>query len=186
MNLDGDNVSSDTSAMKEWKSFYFPHHHQLDTNHQSHGSNGIPQAWSNGVINNNNLLTVGSGFHTGVGGGHTGAAGSDLGFKPSASTVQCLLFGVIGLVTFLLNSVMALLLSVKLPGLEGLLGTLLGGVGLGGLGLGGLGILNKQEVVAADTQSKHLEYVLLPEHNHVLVDNNLQSGDNLEYFDKNR
>lgn len=178
-------MSSDTSSKKEWKSFYYPHHH-----HQYHTqgttTNGIPYAWSNGVINNNNLLSVGTGFNTGV--SATGLPGGDLGLKPGlggTSTVQCLLFAVMGLVTFLLNSVMALLLSVKLPALDGLLGTLLGGLGLGG---GALGALNKQDAVPDDnTKGKHMEFVHFPgyHHQHLHHENN-PSGDNSEYFDKNR
>lgn len=188
MNLDRDIMASDaTSLKKEWKSFYYPNPYQ----HSSHGlSNGIPFAWSNGVINNNNLLNVGGGYPPV---GATGVPGDlGMGYKPllgTTNTLQCLLFGVVGLVTFLLNSVMALVLSVKLPGLEGLLGGLLGGVGLGGLGA-----LTKQEVV--DTKGKHMEYIHFPDRNHGhggggsgnggSVDNTLQSVDNSEYFDKNR
>lgn len=182
MNLDRDIMASDaTSLKKEWKSFYYPNQYQ-----HSHGlSNGIPFAWSNGVINNNNLLNVGgSGYPLTGGSGDLG-----VGYKPSlgtTNTLQCLVFGVVGLVTFLLNSIMALVLSVKLPGLEGLLGGLLGGVGLGGLGA-----LTKQEVV--DTKGKHMEYIHFSDRNHGhgggvggSADNNLPSVDNSEYFDKNR
>lgn len=182
--LDADNMSSDTSSKKEWKSFYYPHHHQHQYHTQGTTTNGIPYAWSNGVINNNNLLTVGTGFNTGV--SATGLPVGDLGLKPGlggSSSVQCLLFAVMGLVTFLLNSVMALLLSVKLPALDGLLGTLLGGLGLGG---GVLGALNKQDAVADDTKSKHMEFVHFPGYHHHLHHENNPSGDNSEYFDKNR
>lgn len=92
------------------------------------------------------------------------------------------------LVTFLLNSVMALLLSLKLPGLDGVLGTLLGGLGLGGLGLGGLGALNKQDMVAVDTKGKHMEYVHFPDqHQQANGNSGVSQGspDHLEYFDKN-
>lgn len=172
-------MSTDATTSKlEWKSFYYPNHYHGHTT-STGVSNAHPFAWSNGVINNNNLLTVG-GFNPG-----TGVPG-DLGYKPTAlggttSTLQYLLFSVMGLVTFLLNSVMALLLSVKVPGLEGLLATLLGGVGLGGLGA-----LNKQDV-AVDTKGKHMQYVHLPEqHQQGLDQNNNQVADNLEYYEKNR
>lgn len=187
-------MSSDASAMKEWKSFYYPNQYH----HTQAVSNAVPFAWSNGVINNNNLLNVGSGYTPigggysplgGGGGGTTGVSGTTgSGLAGGQSTLQCLLFGVMGLVTFLLNSVMALLLSLKLPGLDGLLGGLLGGVGLGG---GLVGALTKQDVVASDTKSKHMEYVHFPDNNN---NNNHGPGgnaenthqENLEYFDKNR
>lgn len=145
-------------------------------------------SWSNGVINNNNLLTVG-GYSpvtaTTIGGAY------DFGLKPATAPataaaaapagLQCLLFGVMGLVTFLLNSVMALLLSVKLPALDGLLGPLLGGLGLGAL--------MKQDVAAAaDTKSKNMEYVRFPENGNSNGDGggNHSGDDNLEYFEKNQ
>lgn len=172
MNLDAD-LSTDGSMKKEWKSFYYPNYY-----HTNHGlSNGVPISWSNGVINNNNLLSVGGGFS------HLGAT-PQVSSVTTTNSVQCLLFGVMGLVTFLMNSVMALLISLKLPGLDGLLGGLLGGVGLNGLGA-----LNKQENIA-DTKGKRMEYVHFPKN----LNNNFSNtgtGDNgsvqenLDFYEKN-
>lgn len=127
------------------------------------------------MINNNNLLSVG-GYNpvattTSVGAPYSGFGGLGAGVG-APSTVQCLLFGVMGLVTFLLNSVMALLLSVKLPALDGLLGPLLGGLGLGAL--------NKQEAVTvADMKSKQkLEFMHFP--------NSEENENSPGYFDKNQ
>lgn len=153
----------DGSSKKEWKSFYYPHQYSHTTGGTVLSNTGVPLGWSNGVINNNNLLSVGGynpvttsiPFDFGLKPGGVGM-GMGLGGLGVGSTLQCLLFGVMGLVTFLLNSVMALLLSAKLPGLDGLLGPLLGGLGLG------LGAFNKQDTVAADPKSKHMEYVHFP------------------------
>lgn len=182
LNLDGD-MASDASARKEWKSFYYPQHYQ------SHSISGVPYGWANGVINNNNLLNVGG--YTPVGTAAAAVPGdlTATGLKPglglgSASTLQCLLFSVMGLVTFLLNSVMALLLTVKLPaGLDGLLGGLLGTTGLG---FGAFSsALTKQESV--DTKGKHLDYVHFPEHIHGERVDGPQNIENMDYssFDKN-
>lgn len=157
MQLDGDLIA-EGATKKEWKSFYYPH-----------GTSVLPTAtvpfgWS---INNNNLLSV---PYTPV-----TAAPVDLTYhnKPAA-TIQCLLFGVMGLVTFLLNSVMGLLLSAKLPGLglDGLLGPLLGF----GLGFGAY----KQEALTADTKAKHM--VHFPEYSM----NGNQSAVENDFMEQNR
>lgn len=178
-------MEGDASVKKEWKSFYnYPHHYNGGVGAGAGSATGsvlpsstsaVPFGWSNGVINNNNLLSVG-GYNPVATTTTVGAPFSYSGFGgvgAAPSTVQCLLFGVMRLVTFLLNSVMALLLSVKLPALDGLLGPLLGGLGLGAL--------NKQEAVAADMKSKHnLEFIHFPDRDPT------ESGNVPEYFDKNR
>lgn len=93
-----------------------------------HGQTALPYTnhhggWPNGIVNNNNLLTLP--YMQAAPGMTTALCKSGL-----SGTINHLLMAVVGLVSFLLNGVLTLI-PLKLPLLESLLGG--GGMGIGAL-----------------------------------------------------